>query len=122
MIYHVENSPDDLIPYWDYEAPGIPGEPRDTSTAALVAYGLLSIDSTAGSNAHEHVRVAELRSIGRETLDSLVENYMVLDPDDDRRGMVLHGCYNEPGGYATDNELIWTNYYVAYALANCLVN
>ena len=34
------NMPDDLVPYWDYDAPGIPDEPRDVSAAAIMASAL----------------------------------------------------------------------------------
>ncbi|WP_436346844.1 hypothetical protein [Natronorubrum sp. FCH18a] len=40
--------------------------------------------------------------------------------DDETRGMVLHGCYAKPSEYATDNELVWTDYYVAYTLHELL--
>lgn len=33
--------PDDYVPYWDFEAPGIPDEPRDASAAAIAAAGML---------------------------------------------------------------------------------
>ena len=32
-----KNMPADLVPYWDYDAPNIPNEPRDVSTAAIIA-------------------------------------------------------------------------------------
>jgi len=99
------NVPDDLIPYWDLEDPSIPDAPRDTSAAALAAYGLVRLSSDS-----------RLRTAGEEILASLIESYTITDADDPRRGMVRHGCYDKPGEYATDNELIWTNYYVAYAL------
>lgn len=49
-----------------------------------------------------------------------MSNYLTpVDEDDDRPvGMVTEGCYNGPAGFATANELVWTDYYVAAALAN----
>ena len=35
--------PADLVPYWDYDAPGIPDEPRDASAAAITASALLEL-------------------------------------------------------------------------------
>ncbi len=109
VAYYRDRSPDDLIPYWDLAAPSIPDTVRDTSAAGLVAYGLLTLKPG-------NAAVGELRSMGREILDSLLTSYTIMDPDDDRRGAVLHGCYDKPGGYATDDELLWTEYYVAAAL------
>ena len=111
--YYVDHSPDDLVPYWDFEDPAIPDAPRDTSAAALVAYGLARLDGDGD-------RVARLREVGEAILASLVESYLVTDADDPRRGMVLHGCYEKNAEYATDNELIWTDYYVAYTLRSLL--
>lgn len=106
--YYVENSPDDLIAPWDFETPEDP-HLRDTSAAALTAYGLVQLDGTSD-------RLTDLRETGTLILESIVDEYLVTDPTDDQYGGVLHGCYNKPGEYATDHELIWTNYYTAYAL------
>lgn len=35
--------PEDHIPYWDYDAPDIPDEPRDASAAAITASALLEL-------------------------------------------------------------------------------
>ena len=35
--------PEDLVPYWDMEAPKIPDEPRDVSSAAVIASALYEI-------------------------------------------------------------------------------
>lgn len=113
VAYYLDEAPDDLVPYWDFEAPGIPEEPRDTSAAALVAYGLTRIERDGDD------RVDRLRSVGRRILASLLEEYTVTGSDD-RRGAVLHGCYDRPGEYATDAELIWTEYYLAAALDRLL--
>lgn len=39
-IFTEETLPKDLIPYWDYNAPNIPNEPRDASAAAVSASAL----------------------------------------------------------------------------------
>ncbi|WP_049904088.1 glycoside hydrolase family 88 protein [Halococcus agarilyticus] len=108
--YHRRNSPDDGVPYWDYAASG--DEPRDTSAAALIAYGLVRLS--------EEPSTAALRDYGRTVLDALLSSYLVTDPDAENRGAVLQGCFNRPGRYADDNELIWTDYYVARAVSESL--
>lgn len=35
--------PKDLVPYYDFDAPGIPNEPRDASAAAVIASGLYEL-------------------------------------------------------------------------------
>ena len=39
-----KNLPDDLIPYWDFDAPNIPNEPRDASAAACIASALYELN------------------------------------------------------------------------------
>lgn len=41
--YFLKRLPDDMIPYWDFQAPDIPNEERDASAAAVAACGLLEI-------------------------------------------------------------------------------
>ena len=41
--YFIQHLPTDLVPYWDFEAPGIPNEPRDSSAGAVAAAGLLEL-------------------------------------------------------------------------------
>ncbi|WP_114579442.1 glycoside hydrolase family 88 protein [Saliphagus sp. LR7] len=101
--YHRKNAPSDGVPQWDYAAGS--DEPRDTSAAALVAYGLTILPSQS--------ETADLREYGREILATLIDGYLVTDTDANNRGAVLHGCFNRPGQYADDHELLWTNYYVA---------
>jgi unsaturated chondroitin disaccharide hydrolase len=111
--YYLDHTPEDLVPYWDFEDPRIPDVPRDTSAAGIAAYGLSWLDG-------DDERAERLRGIGRDVLASLVSGYLRTDVDDDRRGMVLQGCYSMPGDYAIDNELIWTDFYVARSLCRYL--
>lgn len=103
VAYHREHAPSDGVPYWDYAA--AEDEPRDTSTAALVAYGLSRLPADPETDA--------LRRYCRDLVGTLLDDYLVTDEDAPNRGAVLHGCFNRPGQYADDDELIWTNYYLA---------
>ncbi|POG54289.1 glycoside hydrolase family 88 protein [Haloferax marisrubri] len=109
--YYTEHAPEDLVATWDIELDA-ETEPRDTSAAALAAYGLCRLPDVP--------ECENLRGTGAEILDSLLESYLVTDEDDERRGMVRHGCFNKPGEYVTDNGLVWTDYYVAYTLWSLL--
>ena len=42
--------PEDLVPYWDYDAPNIPNEPRDASAAACTASALYELDGYLPDN------------------------------------------------------------------------
>ena len=39
----LKNAPEDMIPFWDYDAPKIPGEPKDASAGALIASALYEL-------------------------------------------------------------------------------
>jgi len=44
-IINYPTLPKDKIPYWDYNAPNIPNEPRDASAAAITASALIELSS-----------------------------------------------------------------------------
>ena len=43
FFLHHKNLPKDGIPYWDFDAPNIPNEPRDVSAGAIVASALIEL-------------------------------------------------------------------------------
>ena len=45
MMRSLKQMPADLIPYWDMDAPNIPNEPRDASSAACIASALYEIST-----------------------------------------------------------------------------
>jgi unsaturated chondroitin disaccharide hydrolase len=108
VSYYRSKVPPDLVPHWDFEVDASASTPRDTSAAALVAHGLCGLPDAA--------ETARLRATGEAILDGLVSEYLLTDVADDRRGLVTDGCYNKPAEYATNNALVWTQYYVAVTL------
>lgn len=46
------NLPEDLIPYWDFDAPNIPNEPRDASSAACIASALYEMNNYLPDNGY----------------------------------------------------------------------
>ncbi|MCI6619097.1 MAG: glycoside hydrolase family 88 protein [Prevotella sp.] len=51
MLGH-KNLPDDLVPYWDFDAPNIPNEPRDASAAACIASALYELNGYLPDNGY----------------------------------------------------------------------
>jgi unsaturated chondroitin disaccharide hydrolase len=109
MGFYRTHSNDDMVPYWDMTVPPNSSDLRDTSCAALVAYGMSLLEGGGP-------RLDTLRNLGTGILDSLVRHYLIFDETSPRHGMLLHGCFSKPKQYAFDNELIWSNYYLAFAL------
>ena len=52
--------PEDLVPYWDMEAPKIPDEPRDVSSAAVIASALYEICTLGVPEAISYKREFEI--------------------------------------------------------------
>jgi hypothetical protein len=60
FILHNTNLPADKIPYWDFNAPGIPNTLRDASAAAIYASALLELGQyTTGAEKKEYIDVAK---------------------------------------------------------------
>jgi unsaturated chondroitin disaccharide hydrolase len=107
--FYLSHLPADHVPYWDFDAPGIPNEPRDSSAAAAAASGLMllgSLDPDAGRRRAD-------RTAARATIASLSSSYLAAGSAN--AAVLLHGTYYEPGG-DVDSGLIWGDYYFEEAL------
>ncbi len=59
FILHHPNLPADKIPYWDFNAPGIPKALRDASAAAVIASALIELSHYADpAKSREYLQVA----------------------------------------------------------------
>jgi unsaturated chondroitin disaccharide hydrolase len=102
--------PTDLVPYWDFDAPLIPNEPRDASAAAIIASALyeLSTYSTQGSN---------YWALADKIMTSLSTQY--ISPVEQNRGFtLLHSTGHKPAGTEVDVPVIFAEYYYLEALLN----
>lgn len=107
MRYFWAAAPDG-IPRWDL---AVRSGARDSSAAAIIAYGLLRL--AEGPDAQ---RTASLEDAGRQILAALIDRCLVIDGSSESRGGIRHGCYQFPQSVAVDTELIWGDFYVAAAL------
>jgi hypothetical protein len=97
------NLPDDLVPYWDFNAPAIPDEPRDASAAAVMASALFEL-STFSENGVKF----------KETADKIFENlstYYVSPAGENRGFILLHSTGSKPSNSEVDVPLIYADYY-----------
>ncbi|WP_106928656.1 InlB B-repeat-containing protein [Adhaeribacter arboris] len=100
--------PSDMVPYWDYDAPLIPNEPRDASAAAVMASALYEL-STYSKN----------KKIYRAAADKIVNSLASLyaSPVGQNRGFILlHSTGHKPGNSEVDVPLIYADYYYLEAL------
>ncbi|MEV7037570.1 glucuronyl hydrolase [Amycolatopsis sp. NPDC051061] len=103
--------PDDLVAYWDFDDPAIPGTLRDTSSTAIAAAALLKLAGLVPDS-------EAYRLFAQRTVHALVDGYVRPVPVlPTSIGVLGHGCYNKLIGLATDHELVWGDYYLTEALS-----
>lgn len=107
FIFSHPNLPSDLIPYWDYDAPNIPNEPRDVSAATIAASGLFELSSHDASNAKKY------QDWATQILTSLQsEKYQCNTPP----FFLKHSVGSIPGEFEMDAPIIYADYYYVEAL------
>lgn len=100
------NLPKDLIPYWDFNAPDIPNEPRDASAAAIIASALYELSSYSDKSY-------------KKTADKIITNLTkkYRSAIGDNKGFLLtHSTGNKPFNSEIDEPLSYADYYYLEAL------
>ena len=108
-IFTHPNLPKDLIPYWDYDAPEIPNEPRDVSAATVTASALYELSLYDKGNAEKYVNWANT------ILTNLSNNYLAKYGED-KGFLLLHSTGSKPGKFEVDAPLVYADYYFLEAL------
>ncbi|WP_375435926.1 glycoside hydrolase family 88 protein [uncultured Hymenobacter sp.] len=102
------NLPKDLIPYWDFNAPSIPNEPRDASAGAVMASALYELSTYSSSG-------ALYRSKADKMIGSLTKHYLAK-LGGSRGFLLLHSTGSKPANSEVDVPLIYADYYFMEAL------
>ena len=99
--------PADLVPYWDFDAPNIPNEPRDASAAAIIASALyeLSTYKQAGFKETADKIVASLSSPAYRAIVGTNQHFLLM-----------HSVGSIPHGHEIDVPLNYADYYFLEAL------
>lgn len=106
-IFSFPTMPEDLIPYWDFDAPGIPDEPRDVSAATVTASALYELSELTAD--------PHYRAWADGIIASLTASYRV--PQGTEYGfLLLHSVGNLPSGSEIDTPLNYADYYLLEAL------
>ncbi len=109
FILNHPHLPEDKIPYWDFDAPNIPDEPRDASAAAVVASALLEL-STFVNNEPEYFKTAET------ILKNLSSDKYLAGKDENGLFILKHSTGNWPEKREIDAPLSYADYYFVEAL------
>ena len=103
--------PKDHIPYWDYNAPKIPNEPRDASAAAITASALLTLQQFVPEKRKEMIAYAESILRRLSSADYLAKYGR-------NQGFILkHSVGNIHTGEENDKPLNYADYYFLEAMS-----
>lgn len=105
------NLPADKIPYWDFNAPGIPGALRDASAASIIASALVELSTyTRGKQSRQYIQAAEtiLRSLSSATYKA--------GPGTNGGFILQHGVGHMPAKTEVDVPLTYGDYYFVEAM------
>jgi unsaturated chondroitin disaccharide hydrolase len=103
-----KNFPKDFVPYYDYDAPGIPNEPRDASAAAVMASALYEL-SLYSKNKATYKKTAD------GIVKSLTNIYRSV-PGENKGFILLHSTGSKPSNSEVDVPLSYADYYYLEAL------
>lgn len=106
-LFTHKNMPEDLVPYWDFDAPHIPNEPRDASAAAIIASALYEL-STYGKTEYKATAdkiIASLSSPAYRAILGTNGNFLLM-----------HSVGSIPHGHEIDVPLNYADYYFLEAL------
>lgn len=108
FLFNNPNMPEDLVPYWDFNAPGIPDEPRDVSSAAIIASGLYEL--------YHYTDKKEYKEKADKILESLSTPAYRAEPGTNGGFILMHSVGSIPHGSGIDVPLNYADYYFLESL------
>jgi unsaturated chondroitin disaccharide hydrolase len=109
FILNHPNLPEDMVPYWDFDAPGIPEAARDVSAAAIMASALFELSTMVPQRSDYYRQTAGTitDNISRKYRSQPGENF----------GFLLHSSTGHlPDGHEIETPIIYADYYYLEAL------
>jgi unsaturated chondroitin disaccharide hydrolase len=107
---YLKRLPEDAVPYWDFDAPGIPNAPKDASAAGIAASALLELSVLNTDNAvaakYFGAALRMLKSLSSDGYLSRSANPAFL----------LHSTGHKPNNSEIDASIIYADYYYLEAL------
>ena len=114
--YFVTHLPSDLIPYWDFDFDDGSTEPRDSSSAAIAACGMLEMAKYL-----EPEEAEKYTALAEKLIKALCDHCAVKDHSESN-GLLLHGTYaraskgNPCTNRGVDECNTWGDYFFMEAL------
>ena len=103
--------PKDKVPYWDFDAPEIPNEPRDASAAAIMASALIELGQiVGGEQGNKYIAYAE------DQVRSLSSDEYTAKLGENGNFVLMHSTGKKPANSEVDVPLSYADYYYVEAL------
>ena len=103
-----KNFPADFVPYWDFDAPKIPNEPRDASAAAIMASALYELSTYENG--------AFYKAWADKIVQSLASQAYRANLGENGNFLLKHSVGSIPHGAEIDVPLNYADYYFLEAL------
>lgn len=99
--------PEDLVPYWDFDAPKIPQEPRDVSAAAIIASALYELNDYSKK---------DYRRTADKIMKSLSSPVYTAKAGENGNFILMHSVGSIPHSAEIDEPLVYADYYYLEAM------
>ncbi|TRW22955.1 glycoside hydrolase [Flavobacterium zepuense] len=111
FILNNPNLPKDMIPYWDFNAPGIPNALRDSSAAAIISSALFEL-----SKYSDKTLADKFRTDAETILGNLLTPEYIAKLKANGGFILMHGVGNMPNKTEIDTPLSYGDYYLVEAM------
>jgi len=108
FVIHHKNFPTDFVPYWDFDAPKIPDEPRDASAGAIMASALYELSTFENGEYY--------KGWADKIMQSLASPAYRAKPGENGNFILMHSVGSIPHGAEIDVPLNYADYYFLEAL------
>lgn len=113
--YFISHLPSDCIPYWDFQASGIPNEPRDVSAAAIVASALFELSDYPSGDTQKAAYLGTAEKILRSLCSA-----PYLAEGTNSHAILNHAVGSKPANSEVDVSIIYADYYFVEAMLRYL--
>jgi uncharacterized protein YyaL (SSP411 family) len=108
FVINHPNLPEDFVPYWDFNAPHIPDEPRDASSAAILASALYELST--------YIEDSNYKYIADDILMNLASESYRAKAGQNGNFILMHSVGSIPHRGEIDVPLSYADYYFLEAL------
>jgi rhamnogalacturonyl hydrolase YesR len=105
FILNHKNLPEDMVPYWDFDAPDIPDAPRDVSAAAIICSALYELQKYVPGKRAEYLETAD------KILSSLSSETYLAKAGENNNFLLKHAVGHMPKNSEIDVPIIYADYY-----------